>query len=292
MVNVLVAGQAVLDFIFEVEEIPSKPEKYRAREAQIVGGGCAANAAVAVARLGGAAHFAGRVGDDEIGRLIAEGLRAEGVNTNNLAQVKAGRSSYSAVHIDPAGERQIVNLRGAGLGDPTDWTLPPLSAVLADTRWDTGALAAFALARAVGIPAVLDGEAPVSPALAEAATHVVFSLQGIRDFCGTDELDTALRAASRQLPGWVAVTDGAAGVYHLEGGALVHSPAFAVDVVDTLGAGDVWHGAFTLALAEGQSERDAICFASATAALKCTVSGGRAGTPDRARVTQFLKDTP
>jgi sulfofructose kinase len=87
------------------------------------------------------------------------------------------------------------------------------------------------------------------------------------------------------------VTDGARGVWHWNGREAVHTPAFAVTVVDTLAAGDVWHGAFALALAEGMPEQPAIRFANAAAALKCTRFGGRSGTPTRAELDLFLKET-
>ncbi|MGB0497765.1 MAG: PfkB family carbohydrate kinase [Rubricella sp.] len=291
MTTILLAGQAVLDFIFDVEELPSRAEKYRAKDAQIIGGGCASNAAVAVQRLGGQAVFAGRVGADYIGQLIAQGFAEEGVDTRNLVQVAGAKSSYSAINVDAAGERQIVNVRGVGLGDPVDWDIPePLHACLADTRWQVGGLKALELARARGIPGVLDGEAPIPMEMAQAASHVAFSVQGIRAFTGEDDKIDALCKAATMTDAWVAVTDGPDGVHHLEGDTLVHTPSFTVEVVDTLGAGDVWHGAFALALAEGQDEREAIRFASATAALKCTRLGGRAGTPDRATLDAFLKD--
>ena len=91
------------------------------------------------------------------------------------------------------------------------------------------------------------------------------------------------------MPGFVAVTDGPNGVSWLEDGALRHMPAFAVKAIDTLGAGDAFHGAFTLALAEGRDLTDALRFASAAAALKCTQFGGAAGAPRRAEVDEFLK---
>lgn len=288
MTHILVAGQAVLDFIFETETLPTRAEKYRAKSGQIIGGGCAANAAVAVARLGGNVHLAARVGADQIGGLIVDGLRADSVNTDNVAQVPGGQSSYSAINIDAAGERQIMNLRGGDLGEPLDWTHPQVDAVLADTRWHAGALKALTIAKSLGVPGVLDGEAPIPQDLAEAASHVVFSVQGICDFTGETDKIAALKAV--KLPGWVAVTDGADGVYYLDAGAVIHTPSYIVNVVDTLGAGDVWHGAFTLALAEHMHVEDAIKFASATAALKCTQLGGRAGTPDRATVIAFLKE--
>jgi sulfofructose kinase len=78
------------------------------------------------------------------------------------------------------------------------------------------------------------------------------------------------------------------GVLFQEEGGIAHLPAFTVETVDTLGAGDVWHGAFALALAEGMSEREAVRFSSATAALKCARFGGRSGTPNRDELERFL----
>jgi sulfofructose kinase len=86
------------------------------------------------------------------------------------------------------------------------------------------------------------------------------------------------------------VTVGESGVLFLEEGRVAAVPAFAVDAVDTLAAGDAWHGAFALALAEGRDERAAIRFASAAAAIKCTRFGGRAGLPSRAEVDAFLRE--
>jgi sulfofructose kinase len=292
MTTILLAGQSVLDFIFEVDELPTRPEKYRAHAGQIIGGGCASNAAVAVRRLGGEAWLASRVGSDPVAKTIADGLAAEGVNIDNLFRAEGGNSSYSAISVDRHGDRQIVNLRGDGLGDPLDWSLPRrIDGVLADTRWESGAIQALRLARDRGVPGVLDGESPIPEELARLASHVVFSLQGIAHFTGDSAVGAALSVAKHKLPdSWVAVTDGANGTYHRANGAVVHTPAFHVAVVDTLGAGDVFHGAFVLALAEGMAEAEAVRFASATAALKCTRHGGRAGTPHRSEVEELLRN--
>jgi sulfofructose kinase len=112
-------------------------------------------------------------------------------------------------------------------------------------------------------------------------------MQGLRDATGLDEPRAAL-AAFPPTRSWVAVTNGAEGVFFREGGAVLHEPAFPVAAVDTLGAGDTWHGAFAVALADGKTEREAVRFASAAAAIKCTRFGGRDGAPSRAEVEAFL----
>ena len=99
-----------------------------------------------------------------------------------------------------------------------------------------------------------------------------------------------LRRARELSPAWLAVTSSAEGVYWLDGDRVRHEPAFAVETVDTLGAGDIFHAAFALALAEGRDERAALRFANAAAALKCTRPGGGAGAPRRHEVETFLKE--
>ena len=119
-------------------------------------------------------------------------------------------------------------------------------------------------------------------------SHVVFSAEGLRATAGTDHLGRALIEVGKQTNAFVAVTDGANDVLWLTDGELRQIPAFDVEVVDTLGAGDTFHGAFTLMLAEGKSEREAMRFSAAAAALKCTRYGGILGAPTRAEVEAFL----
>lgn len=293
----MTVGVAVIDIVMSVDELPRHPEKYRARDGAIIGGGCAANAAAAVARLGGEALLAARIGRDPIGEMIVAGLKAESVDCSLVRRIEDGRSSFSSIYVDADGERQIVNFRDMALSFDASWLEPAvpdaLDAILADTRWPQGAAVAMAAARERGIPGILDAEAPVREAeeALRQASHIAFSAQGLRDFAGIEDLDAALGSAREETGAWVCYTDGAKGVSFFEAGAPAHVPAFAVDVVDTLGAGDVWHGAFALALGEGQAEREAIRFANAVAALKCTRFGGRAGTPGRAEAEAFMRSS-
>lgn len=292
MARVLVAGIAVLDFVYQVENLPDAAEKYRAQDMEIVGGGCGANAAVAIQRLGGEAELIARMADDQVGGLVGAELAGEGVCLSRLEISEGGRSSASAIYVDRNGERQIMNFRGRGLAPrPETIITADVQAVLVDTRWVEAADEVFRFGKMNGLPCVLDGEAPVEPHLAEAATHAVFSEQGIRALTGEASSEAALIRAAGDLPGWVAVTCGAKGVIWFEDGAVRREPGFAVEVVDTLGAGDVWHGAFALGLAEGMNEEAAVRFASAAAALKCTAFGGRKATPTRDEVEIFLKET-
>lgn len=135
MTAVLVVGMAVVDYVFFVDDFPRAAEKYRAQDAMIVGGGGGANAAVAIARLGGLARLSARLGNDASARMILADLEAEGVDVA-LCDLSGTRSSCSSILIDTAGERQIVNFRGAGLTNDTRHieNAQPVAAVLADTR--------------------------------------------------------------------------------------------------------------------------------------------------------------
>lgn len=294
MAKILTVGVAVIDIVMSVEVLPRSAEKYRARDAAIVGGGCAANAAVAVARLGGQASLVARVGRDPIGDMIVAGLEAERVDCSLVRRPDTGRSSFSSVYVDAAGERQIVNFRDMNLSFDASWfddVVPAdVDAVLSDTRWPQGAEAAMRAARRLGVPGILDAEPPMAEAAAALllASHIAFSAEGLRDFTGIADPAQALAEARRRTGAWVCCTQGAAGVLSLDGASAVRLPAFEVDVVDTLGAGDVWHGAFALRLAEGGGEVEAMRFATAVAALKCTRFGGRAGIPSRHEVEAFM----
>ena len=288
MTEVLIAGMAVADFVFRVHAIPSHAEKYRAGSLETVVGGPAANAAIAVARLGGRAVLVTRLGEDAIADTVRAGLEAEGV----ACRIRpGGHSPVSAAMIDAAGERQVVNFPGEALVEETG-TLDDIdpAAVLVDAHWTGAALAGLELARSLGVPGVVDAEAPATRKVLEAASHVAFSRSGLRAFTGIGTREEALLAAARELDAWVCVTDGAAGVSYIEEDRAKTVPSFPVHAVDTLGAGDVWHGAFALRLAEGAGELEAVRFANAAAALKCTGFGGGRASPDRVAVERLLRD--
>jgi sulfofructose kinase len=291
--GVFCLGIATLDYVYSVETLPTRGEKYRSRDLAVVGGGCAGNASVAIARLGGRVWLATRLADDLTGDKIVADLEAEGVDPSMSLRAPGLRSPVSAIVVDAAGERMVISYSDPAMPERTDWLprrLPDgANAVLADTRWGDGALAAFQLARDAGVPGVLDADRkPPHPDLVATASHVAFSQQALREVSGEEDPRAGLTKIARDSATWLAVTLGKEGVLFVESGAVVHSPAFVVETVDTLGAGDVWHGAFALALAEGQGERAAIRFASAAAAIKCTRFGGRLGAPRRDEIERFL----
>jgi sulfofructose kinase len=296
MNTVLCVGIATLDRILAVDRHPTEPGKYRATSRAVAGGGVAANAAVTVARLGGEARFLGVVGDDEAGRAITDSLAIEGVDVSMLRVAPGRLSPESVVLIDSTGERLIVNHASPDLFDlatpPAIGEIGRPDIVLTDMRWRAGSVAALEAARALDVPGIVDCDHDPrdAPGILEEASHVIFGRSTLESWTGARDLGAALAVARSRLDAWVAVTSGSEGTSWLEAGRVAHVEAFDVDAVDTLGAGDVFHGAFALGLAEGMGPRPAIAFASAAAALKCTRFGGRAGIPTRGELERFLSE--
>lgn len=294
MARVMCIGHAVQDFVFTLPALPEGGRKFRAENFESVGGGPAATAAVAIARLGGTPSLAARVGDDVLSDAIIGELQAYGVDCSLVTRSPKRASSLSAVMVDLKGERMIVNYRDGAI--PADASHLPrdldgkAEAVLADTRWPEGAAAGFAAARAAEIPAVLDADDPVpdDERMLGGATHLAFSADGLRGLTGEMDLARALGVVRARWGSWACATDGASGVLICDDKGVSALGAFEVETVDTLGAGDIWHGAFALALAEGVKEREAARFASAAAAVKVSRAGGRKGAPTRAEVERLL----
>ncbi len=291
--KVIAVGLAVMDKIFTVAEMPASPIKVFASSYAEIGGGPAATGSVAVARLGGAVDLWTRVGEDEIGRRIVEELRGWGVAPVVRPQ-KGVASNVSGVIVDRHGERMIISFTDPGLDHDPSW-LPldefSADALLADVRWPEGSLLALRRARELGIPTILDADlapADVLDALLPHADFAIFSEPALARYAATGDRALALAHCRGGCGGVVGVTVGAEGFLWLEEGRIRQHGGFQVCVVDTLGAGDVFHGAFALAVAEGRGVAEAAAFANAASALKCTRPGGRAGIPTRAEVETLL----
>ena len=312
MVRLLITGQVVMDSLFHMDAIPDRPRKYQAKSGLMVGGGCAANGAVAAARLGGSIVLASRVGADILGTHCIRELEAEGIDCRLVTSVPESSTSHSAIMIDQDGERMIVNNRGGPFSDAPiehfeDLLLPgDFDACLVDTRWLAAADWALSLAQAQKIPGIIDAEPPVPEHLMEKASHIAFSEAGLASVAeiepgtgGTDSdwITQALSIVQSRYDGCCLVTAGVHGSYVSRGKITTHIPAPSVTVVDTLAAGDVWHGAFAFRLGEQKESKngegelfDAMRFANVAAALKCTRPGGRSGAPNYETVLNFMNE--
>lgn len=280
-------GLSALDYIWISDILPGATSaKVRASDFLVKGGGMAATAAVTAARLGAKTSFFGRAGQDAEGRMMRDELATEGVDVDCFRLFPEGRSSVSGIFVDASGERQIANFRGGNLPENPDWLplgkIAGLDVILADPRWPEGAEAAFRAAREAGVPTVLDAdmaESTVFDRLLPLTDHAVFSEPALASYAGSAE-PSALEKIAELGCVVSAVTRGADGVLYRIHGENAHQPACPVEVADTTGAGDVFHGAYAYAIAAGASVPDTIAFAAAVAALKCTRADGRSGIPN------------
>ena len=280
-----------------VEAFPAAGTKVQASDFVITIGGQAGNAAVAVARLGARAFYAGALGDvsDAAASQVIDALMREGIDCSGAVRVAGAMTSVSLIMIDRTGEKIIATRSGGGLREAVPVDAAPLvarcDAVLLDNRYPNFMMPILAAATARGIPRVLDldKETAFDDLLLNGSTHVISSLEALRGSTGSDDPAEGLRKLGAHYSGFLAVTNGPDGAYWLDSGTVRHMDAFHVDAIDTLGAGDTFHGAFTMRLVETGDVIESMRFASAAAAIKCTRFGGLMGAATRVEVEAFLK---
>jgi sugar/nucleoside kinase (ribokinase family) len=299
--HILCIGMPVRDLAFRIEAIPSRGSKVQASQFEEIAGGNALNAAIGIVRLGGRAALCGPMGDahETSAQYIFDKLAEEGIDSRHLVHMPGLVTPISAIMIDPSGERTIVTFRDPALWKvrlpDADALLANCGAVLIESRCAPFATDLCAEARRRSIPVVVDGDGvmSLSEGLLTASSHLIFSSDAVRQTAGSDDDATALRKIAGLTSSFLAATRGPQGTLWLDpAGAFQETAAFPVHTVDTLGAGDIFHGAFTLATIEGQAVPDALRFASAAAALKCTRFGGAFACPQRAEVEAFLTERP
>ena len=293
--TVTCVGISVRDHVFRTERALDVGGKNLATSVSTHLGGPAANAAVTIAALGGSARLISNLGSDTAGDAIIADLERCGVDVSLVRRLAGVSSPVSSVVVDPSGERTIINHTDHRLIDASrPVTIDDVTgsdSVLVDLRWPDGAQSAIAAAASSAIPTIVDfdlttAEHPTD--IIAAASHVVFARSALVQLAGTDDIDDALHDVAASTEALIAVTLGGHGVRWIEQQRLRSMSAYSVDVVDTLGAGDVFHGAFALGVAAGRSVEDALRFASATSAIRCSRHSGADAFPTRADVDAFL----
>ncbi|MDF2145035.1 carbohydrate kinase family protein [Knoellia sp. p5-6-4] len=290
--KVLFVGAATVDSIALVPSFPHPDERVVADELVFAGGGPAATAAVAAARLGVPAAFVGTVGDDTDGRRIVEGLEEEGVDVSGITVARGTRSGASVIVVDHGrGTRAICARPGPAL-DPV-----VVAAAVDGADWVHTDHVGWGPVRAA-VPAgsgprlSVDLGYPVAGFTPAGVDLFAPSLEALRTVHGPLEPAALLSAALDGGAQRVVATDGSRGSYGADAsGERAHAPAVAVDVVSTLGAGDVFHGALLAAHVRGLGLEAALHYANTTAALSCQGLDGRSAIPSHERV-EALMGTP
>ncbi|MGH3295127.1 MAG: carbohydrate kinase family protein [Trebonia sp.] len=289
--DVVCVGCVTVDSIAVVDHVPAKDERVESQPFVDSGGGPAATAAVALARLGHRVAFCGVTGPGTTGARARELLEAEGVDTRWLRVRPGSRTATSMILVSRSGgTRAIVAAPGTG-PEPADVPVAASRWIHADQAGYAAARTALTAAGPTGARALfsVDGGNPIPGLGLSGVDLYVPTVSRLRADFPQPTLQGSLDAARQGGAGAVVATAGARGAYLRSGDHWDLEPSFAVDVVSTMGAGDVFHGALLAGLVEGREPRAAVVFANAVAAMSCRGLDGRAAIPSRQQADAFVQ---
>lgn len=295
--DVLGLGCATVDDLLYVEAYPPADVKTRILRSERQCGGLTATALVAAARFGASCAYAGRLGDDEYWRYVLQALADEGIDVTLAPRLAGGSPIHSTIIIDTTSHTRNVFSEAIGETGPDDHLpsqtdIEAARVLLIDHHGVPGSIRAAGIARAAGIPVIADFERDNVPRfgeLLELVDHLIIGQRFAAKITGELEPSVAVRRLAENHDVAV-VTDGFRGSwYATDTRCASRQRAYRVEAVDTTGCGDVFHGVYAAALAQGLSLHDRMGFAAAAAALKARVPGSQRGIPSRAAVEAFLK---
>ncbi len=301
--DVLGLGCVAVDDLLYVANYPRAESKERVRRHERQCGGLTATALVAAARLGARCAYAGYLGEDADSRFVIDNFEREGIECQQCVRRSEARPIHSTIIVDETHRTRTIffNLQGsmgASAEAPAEGVLRSTRVLFVDHYGIEGMTRAARIAREAGIAVVGDlerNEWPGFDELLALVDHLLVPQSFAEKATGCADPAQAATKLWRQDRQAVVVTCGERGCWFVDAAdphMARHQPAFAVDVVDTTGCGDVFHGAYAAALAEGMGMEERVRLASATAALKATRHGGQAGIPTRAAVVEFLSRAP
>ncbi len=302
--HVVIFGSINMDLVARTPSLPIPGETLIGYSFASVPGGKGANQAVAVARLNVPTVMVGRVGGDGFGQALLASLQAAGVETTDVFVDAASHSGVAMIAVDDHSENHIIVIPGANGAvnaadvDRLSHQLPNAAALLLQFEIPLPAvLVAAQAAYAAGVRVILDpaparSDLPtelyslvsiITPNAIEASQLVEFSVDGVETAA---QAATILQQRGVEI---VVIKLGAKGVFCATPEESFFVPAFSVQAIDTVAAGDAFNGGMAAALAEGLSLREAITWGAATGALSATKAGAQLSLPDRATVEAFLR---
>jgi len=295
--SVVGIGQCAWDMLAIVDRFPEADTKKEALLWEEQGGGPVATALVALTRLGIDCRFHGVTGDDREGAAIEQSLIDEGVDVRGLVRRPKATSQTAFIAIDTSrGTRTIFWKRPSGEPLRPDELLPGFLAgaefLLLDGLMKDISLVAAQEAGKAGVPVMLDAGRVREGILqlARLSDFVVGSEEFARELGWKDDAASFHQVVKKLGFGITTITLGSRGSVTFAGDDVFSCPAFPVEVMDTTGAGDVFHGGYLYGLLQKWPLRETARFASAVAAMKCRKLGGRAGIPRLPEVQQFLRE--
>ena len=294
--DILGLGCATIDELLFVDNYPAPDGKVLVSEAQTQGGGLTATALVAGARIGARCAYGAMLGFDETSRQVAQILESENVDTNLISWRADAAAIRSTIIVDQNAHTRTIFFRRPGLvGAPPD--APPENEIAAsrvlliDHYGGAGNVRAVEVARRLGVPVVADFERDNVPHWVEffpRVDHLILSRNFAAKLCGENAPEVAARALWNSEREIVVITAGEQGCYAFDGRDVAHVPAYATQVVDTTGCGDVFHGVYAATLAWNWPLQKRLRWASAAAALKARRVGAQAGIARFGEVEKFV----
>jgi sulfofructose kinase len=298
-------GMNVVDYLSILDPYPGLDEKVEVTESSMQGGGPVPTAMATLARLGLKVAYIGKVGDDPEGKFIKAELEKEGVNTDYLMVDKIGKTSHAFIWVDKGSGKRTVALDKTKSNHVERNEFTFMNSIFTrflhlDARQPEIDIFLSRWAKKLGAEVSLDvgslrsGVESVFPFV----DHLIVSKRFACGFTGLTDPFSACERLMKEGFETVVVTIGEDGCVYasarkprMSGGQnqVLRSPGFPVRVVDTTGAGDVFHGAFIYGLLNKWDLEKTAQFACATAAMKCTKLGGRAGIPSLVEVTNFIR---
>lgn len=292
--DVVGLGLCTVDHLFVLEHPPTFERGAPVRDYSTQGGGPVATALVALARLGARVGFIGRVGDDEAGRFIIQDFQRYGVDTSRIQVQPGAVSAVSLCLVSAATGDRSFCVRNTNVTplkpEELDRDYLLSGKFLHLDGFAEASIAAAAMAKQAGVHTVYDAGyySPKALDLIRLTDTLIASEYFARSYSSKPPEEIAVEML-QYGPSIVCITLGNRGCVVATEQEVFHQPAFRVNVVDTTGAGDVFHGAFIFGLLKGYDVRRTAEFASAVAAIKCTKLGGRAGIPTLQQTEEFLR---
>jgi ribokinase len=300
--EVIGLGITTVDVVLRLEQMPTWEDPGRVSGFALANGGPAGTACAVAAMFGVRTGFIDTIGNDEMAMRKQRELEQVGVDLSDMIKRDAPDDHVVIVYVDEkTGERCFSSLRGF-VSQPIqpeeldrDYLISAHYLYL-DGEHIEAALQAARWMHEAGKKVVLDGKKtnrpipePMQKLVAE--TDVLICSSGFGTMLtGHKDLWKVGRSILDRGPGIVVQTEGEDGSYTVSPDDEFHTPAFEVEVVDTTGAGDVFHGAYLVGLQQGWNLRKIATFASAVSAIHCTVLGNRNGIPSMEEVDTFLRE--
>lgn len=296
--QVIGIGSSVYDVLMALNQFPTEDTKIEGAETIVQGGGPCATALVAAAKLGVPSAYMGTIGDDSFGRFMLGDLERWGVSTRYVRRIADQVSFHAVVLLNRQnGSRTCVWNRGT-VEPPreSDVDLDALQhakVLHLDGHMPAAALFAVKRCKELGVKVSHDagGMYPGVEKLLPYADYLIPSEEFALKATGAASAEDAVyKLMQAYHPEILVVTQGVRGGILLDEKGLRRYESYKVEVVDSNGSGDTFHGAFIAARIKGMDADKACAYASAAAAIKCTRLGARFGMPTDTECRAFLKE--